>query len=433
MSARAHRQHAQASPGFVLVGVVMMVLALTILGFSLFSLSSYEAQFMNRSLDQQQALQLAMGGLERARFALGSAPDTLGMVKLGLPYENVVWARASQVRTGITPDSSGPLEWNGDWVTIEVLAQYKGISRRLSAQYKPSLPDNYYKRLATVQNSFEVNDKTLNPPVTRTGTVNVNGRVWEYNNGGPTDTLVWQANARSFPFPGVRRTPMPIPDAGPFINLNKGGAQPPNRTQVPAVGVAATVNYDLSGPTGEVTYWYSNTGNSNFSVYETSGATTIRVNGKAVWLLPRGIRFDAGDPVKVESAGDPKACLVIVAQEGIDPYQGPGYFPHPSIWFFGGGLTTNIPVILVSDQQVLIEQFYNTGLTTDADKLSIFARDVFLTGPETGAVGLPAMNVAYAPAIMDAQVDTLMAHDALPNSVTTIPFTFRPGSWRPLQ
>ena len=32
--------------GFVLIGVVIFVLALTIIGISLFSLSSYEAQFL---------------------------------------------------------------------------------------------------------------------------------------------------------------------------------------------------------------------------------------------------------------------------------------------------------------------------------------------------------------------------------------------------
>ena len=35
--------------GFVLVGVVMIALALTILGLSLFSLSGYESQFLDRS------------------------------------------------------------------------------------------------------------------------------------------------------------------------------------------------------------------------------------------------------------------------------------------------------------------------------------------------------------------------------------------------
>ena len=38
--------------------VVMFVLALTILGLSLFSLSSYEAQFFTRSVQTAQATQL---------------------------------------------------------------------------------------------------------------------------------------------------------------------------------------------------------------------------------------------------------------------------------------------------------------------------------------------------------------------------------------
>ncbi len=50
--------------GFVLVAVVMFVLALTILGFSLYGLSSYEGQFLSRSLATQQSLYRAEGGQE---------------------------------------------------------------------------------------------------------------------------------------------------------------------------------------------------------------------------------------------------------------------------------------------------------------------------------------------------------------------------------
>jgi hypothetical protein len=58
--------------GFVLPGVVMFVIVLTILGLSLFTLSSYEAQFMNSTLDETQAFYLANGAMDRARYLLAS-------------------------------------------------------------------------------------------------------------------------------------------------------------------------------------------------------------------------------------------------------------------------------------------------------------------------------------------------------------------------
>src|SRR5262245_6741389 len=58
--------------GFVLPGVVMFVIVLTILGLSLFALSSYEAQFMNATLDETQAFYLANGAIDRAKFLLTS-------------------------------------------------------------------------------------------------------------------------------------------------------------------------------------------------------------------------------------------------------------------------------------------------------------------------------------------------------------------------
>ena len=48
--------------GFMLVGVVMFMLALTILGMSLFALSSYEAQFYTASASREQSMQNAESG-----------------------------------------------------------------------------------------------------------------------------------------------------------------------------------------------------------------------------------------------------------------------------------------------------------------------------------------------------------------------------------
>ncbi len=88
MSARRASPSAGAQRGFALVGVVMFILVLTILGLSLFSLTGYESQFMQRSLDRAEAFHAAAGGLDRARFAL-TRLEQLAAVKQGLPLDAI--------------------------------------------------------------------------------------------------------------------------------------------------------------------------------------------------------------------------------------------------------------------------------------------------------------------------------------------------------
>src|SRR5436309_4094894 len=105
--------------GFVLVGVVMLVLALTILGLSLFSLSSFESQFLGRSLDGACAFHAANGGLDRARFAL-AATESLQSVRAGLP-EHVVSTTAFQEQEPGDTLTTGQVLWGGGPVVIRVV------------------------------------------------------------------------------------------------------------------------------------------------------------------------------------------------------------------------------------------------------------------------------------------------------------------------
>src|SRR6185436_10383002 len=135
--------------GFVLVGVVMLILALTILGLSLFALSSYEAQFFNRSLYEHEALQAAVGGLERAKYVLAVPPITnLENVQTNLPLEYVTNALAVQEQHGDSL-SSGPVDWSASAnpVRISVTAVYKGVSRTVEGTFLPRKSPNWYKRL----------------------------------------------------------------------------------------------------------------------------------------------------------------------------------------------------------------------------------------------------------------------------------------------
>lgn len=84
----------------------MMVVALTILGLSLFSLFSHEAQFFDRSLTGAQTLQFAMGGLDRSRFALSAASQNMSQAGANRS-DGVIYARASQTRPGGIIDDLG--------------------------------------------------------------------------------------------------------------------------------------------------------------------------------------------------------------------------------------------------------------------------------------------------------------------------------------
>jgi len=401
--------------GFVLVGVVMMVLALTILGLSLFSLSSYEAQFMNRSLDGEQALQYAMGGLDRARFALTASPGTLSNVKSDLPYEYVTYARASQLKPGPVMDSMGVVLGSGNDVEIVVQAEYRGVTRRVQGSYQPVSQTNYYKRVFSIAaGGITVNDEVGQPPEEAEDTVVIADSIWQNNS-----SLAWTAFAAPKPPSsyGVNRRYVPVPAVLAFITAHAAAATP--------IADGNPV-YNLMGTPGAVSYWYTNdatpTSPWDFSSYYDSDAT-INVDGLAVWMLPNGLRIDG----EVTITGTPGVdALVIVARDGTDQ----AFALDGAIWFFGG-VKSNIPVILVSDGWVKIEQFSHPDESTMLPNLSIFANHLWLTGPSETSGSL--MTLGYGAGVMDPIIDQLMAAGALPNAVSNAPFALRPGTWRVVQ
>src|SRR5258705_342375 len=109
----------------------MFILALTILGLSLFALSSYEGQYMNRSLDSDQALYTAESGIEHAKFVL-ARKGRLEDVGSG-PYfpSGVVYVSAHRT-DGVDPDSVGPVPLNVP-IRISVIASVESQSRMIEA------------------------------------------------------------------------------------------------------------------------------------------------------------------------------------------------------------------------------------------------------------------------------------------------------------
>src|SRR5262245_17287191 len=88
-------RRAREEAGFILPGVVMFVLVLTIIGLSLFSLSSYEAQFMHQTLRKTEAFYEAASAIDRARFVLMSTRN-LGDVSALSGTGNIEYAVATQ-------------------------------------------------------------------------------------------------------------------------------------------------------------------------------------------------------------------------------------------------------------------------------------------------------------------------------------------------
>src|SRR5438309_11693254 len=86
----------------------MYVLALTNLGLSLFALSSYEGQFVERSTRSLRALDAALSGVEHAKFVL-TQKRTLQDVRASLYPNDVVYASARRT-DGADPDTVGSLD-----------------------------------------------------------------------------------------------------------------------------------------------------------------------------------------------------------------------------------------------------------------------------------------------------------------------------------
>lgn len=405
--------------GFVLVGVVMLVLALTILGLSLFSLSSYESQFLRASLDRRQAFDCAQGGLERAKYVL-AVSGLLERVGELPPVENVIEADAMQVQHG---DSlhAGSIDWNGDDVLIRITAGYRGARRTVEARFQPQGARSYYKRLITVVNSITVNideSGALPEPVNaRDSTVDLTGGFWQ-----PVQTAAdtsWTDNVYSYLPKGILDRGVPVPDVTSFIAAHQSGALPAT------LSGPSPRTLQLTGSTGDIGYFYSIDAGPNYSLQD-PGSVRIEVDGPVVWLLDRGVRIEL--PVIVERAGaTPNPCLVIVAgRNGRDTED-----LDAGIWFWGGLTSHDVPVILVSDGGVRNEQVNTPLILTSVPALSMYGRSVYLTGPDNSAPGSPHMTLAYGGSAMSALIDFLAQHDALPNTSAAMgALALRPGTWR---
>src|SRR6266487_1893846 len=158
--------------GFVLVGVVMLVLALTILGLSLFSLSSFESQFLTRSRDQEAAFYAATGQIERVKFELART-GRLESSWFGVPDGVVDSSRAWQWQAGAMTETG--TVYPGE-VQILVHARVRQAERTVSGIYISNFAADYYRRLITTSGAISVD---VGSPPLRQGTVWLEGKIYE--------------------------------------------------------------------------------------------------------------------------------------------------------------------------------------------------------------------------------------------------------------
>ncbi len=432
---------ARGQSGFVLIGVIIFVLALTIIGLSLYSLSGFEAAFLERSLDGEQAFQSALGGIERAKFALTTSLS-LQSVKENLPPD-VTSTVAIQDKAGI-PDSLGAVDWNHVPVTIRVTARVPVarldpsdpgyVERTVEGVFDPGYRRNPYSQVISTTGGITVD---LQPGASPPRSVRLIGDVWDASGEDP-DTWLSQLDP---PRPGViQDSSLTLPDCARFIS-DRLVLAPPAVTTVSCysdseyvldTGPAADVGYFLSprpDPTGTYSFW---SGGPLGPSVDTKPLVTV--HGLAVWLFPQGVRFEYG--VRIQGSGSGQDCLVIVAGPNAFPPGTPETDPTVGIRFFGG-LLAEIPVILVSNGCVAVRHDGNPDGTIDLcagtsssgtlQGFCIYSRTVSLLGPKRRMVldrqpGGP----------LDQALGRLVARGALP-TVTTLNdhvLALRPGTWR---
>ncbi len=420
--------------GFVLIGVVIFVLALTIIGISLFSLSSYEAQFLQRSIDREQAFQTAVGGIDRARFVLTLPGALLVDVTQDLPP--FVRTVAIQ-RKGALEDSTGPVDWGtvADSVHIRVTAGRAGAQRMVEASFRPVRTQDYYSQLIAVRDGIEVLDEAPLIPRDRDHTVLLDGPIWE---SSPQDTSDWLDRLRQPEPVGIRKSPeVPLPEVGPYLTAGRIAAalpavrfDPPD--QPPPAPTVTTYTLDAGGTPGIPAYFRAEVPAPDFTVNTfPHSSCIIQVRGLAVWLLPHGAMFYQGTEIRGDPATD---CLVLIAEPKSGGFSNLG--PTASICFLGC-LRSDIPVIFVSNGKVLIWHENDYDEDTFTADLAIFARSVEFMGPDAHPhpPALPTVLQLYRDPngrLNTFFLDALANQGALPNasSASGRRLDLVPGSWQ---
>ena len=412
--------------GFMLVGVVTFMLALTILGLSLFALSSYEAQFFTVSASREQSLQNAEGGMELVKALLQKSPQRLENAQLAVGQRGVTRAMAYQWRSSAMDDTTswGPVNWDST-VVLVVTASSGGVERTLEARFIPTPSESPYKRLLTSSLGIRCNtDNGTSPSV-----LDLRGRVWQYADSWAdtswTELLTWSTGRPMLD----TRPPVPLADAFVDDHLPAATSEPTYWSGGSGPYQMALSNYgsgpkffhsppsadDPEHPRDEHD-WYS------FFVHD---ELTIRIRGKVVWVVPEGACFYRHVRIMLDD-DDVPGTLILVAKANR---RQPGHEDR-GIWFQGGlsVYEQGARVYLVSEGGIALTRERNKFESDTAERISIVAGgEIELGGPSSGYW----QRLAYGSASMHAHTDELISDLALPklSSGTSMAFVIARSSW----
>jgi hypothetical protein len=434
----APRQAVRDERGFILVGVVTFMLALTILGLSLFALSSYEAQFFHSSAAREQSLQNCESGMSLVQALLETRfPRNLENARLAVGQFGITRAIAYQHQGSPVNDtaSTGPVDW-ADTLYIEVSAKSGSAERTVRAAYTPVTNANPYQRLITTGKGIDVN--TINS--TNPATFHMSGRVWQHVQSASdtawTRALEWTSGRPVDPTP----TPTPLADA--FVDARLAG-----ELSVPTLWMEEVESQPgnehwkmefLNADQEEPAFFRSppspggqSESQPEFAAYTfyTFLSTDITVRGTVVWVVPDGICFRRTVSVQGHDLESENNLVIVARRNGRHP----GYEDR-GIWFQGGiHLTPNSEgryprVYLVSEGDIGLTHHHSYQTSKRAPGMSIVAGGrVELGGPEGGE----HYELGYTASVMDALAERLLGDGALPNYAggSATAFAVLRGQW----
>lgn len=409
--------------GFVLVGVAMFIIVLTILALSLFSLSGFESQFLERSLSGSQASYNAMGGLDRARWVLETT-DKLEDVKDNLP-PGVIWSGAYQ---GASLDSTGGVQWNGvEDVTIRVTGDYRGVQRTIEARFIPTQPTDAYKRLMTLSDPVQglkvwrCNTDWPTCDEERWSQTLLGGRMWLNT---PQPVYPWGEFQQILYVTGFE-TPggVPHPDLEPYF-YGPSGHWSAAQDVSPAPG---TLDFTLTGsPVGFYRTPHTS-GDWSMQVDAAQPQFNVTVSGTAIWMFDQGLYTE--QMIRVQ--GLPTDLLVLVARSGSSPL-----LPNTGLALLASVDSPAVPVILIAANKIRLMHEVNPTVSSTISYLSMYARVAEIKGPSPSLLPPCLMSLlhptnAAQDAVGTGVVDALCQLGLLPNIApgSARQLSMRLGSW----
>jgi hypothetical protein len=423
--------------GFALLTVIVIVMALTILGLSLFSLSSFEARFFRPAVNQAQAVQSGRGGVDWARYVLESTDDldSVRIVSLYPPGTTGVIARRGTDFD--SADSTGyvfpPEGVDPEPIWVRSVASQGNQESAVLAKFSPNPGQDIYKRLMTVLDKLVVaNDFTARFGNTLlTGVVRMeNLRIEDYDGQVITEPLHGPPCIQSPPA-GAPILPRPEADLlGDWWTEKYKSAQ----DVLPAGGPITL------GPTGTGAAIYRT------NLHELEGGPKrlwsasleddeciLQVRGISIWLFPEGLRCT--DQLRFQNVGSGDATVILVGRPGPDVNGGKEN--DVGIALFGGvDIPTGVNVFMISNGCVEIE--HEPGEWEDKPSkskyLSIYADWVKLKGPIDPEDMTLEHGTGCNPSMLqddkDHLVDQLIEANLLPNSrFARRKLAFVPGTW----